>query len=151
VTAAGSLSTEVSRLQDLNNIRVTWQLAVVVCALAVLPIAGVALVSVVVEPGQSGSNGVKTVCGAVVAVTLLLCALAVRSRLARVEVPDERLAILKQLSLGVAVIAAAGALSAISYFFGAFAAAGSQFYFVPGGLYVVGLVMIARAMVAEEG
>src|SRR3954471_9913171 len=118
-----------TRLQDLNNIRVTWQLAVVVCALAVLPAAGAGLVSVIVEPGQSGSGGVKAVCGTLVAVTLLLCVIAIRSRLAPVEDPDERSSILKQLGLGVAVIAAAAALSAVSYFLGAFSAAGSQFYF----------------------
>ena len=58
-------------MQDLNKIRVTWQLAVVVCALAVLPIAGVGLVSVIVEPDQSGAHGVKIVCGSLVILTLL--------------------------------------------------------------------------------
>jgi Na+/melibiose symporter-like transporter len=140
----------VNRLQDLNNIRVTWQLAVVVCALAVLPIAGVALVSVIAEPGQSGSGGVKVVCGTVVAITLLLCVLAIRSRLAPAEDAGERMAILKQLGLGVAVIAAAALVTVVSYFFGAFAAAGSQFYFIPVGLYVVGLVMVAKAMVPQD-
>ena len=137
-------------MQDLNKIRVTWQLAVVVCALAVLPIAGVGLVSVIVEPDQSGAHGVKIVCGSLVILTLLLCALAIRSRLAPVDDGDERRAILKQLGLGVAVVTAAAAVSAICYFLGAFAAAGAQFYVVPGGLYVVGLVMIARAMLPED-
>lgn len=137
-------------MQELNKIRVTWQLAVIICALAFLPIAAIALVSVIVEPGQRGEHGVKVVCGSFIAVGLLLCLLAIRSRLSPVSGADERASILKQIGLGVLVIAAAAGLTAISYFFGTFSALGSQWYLVPSGFYVIGLVMIGKAMVPEE-
>lgn len=137
-------------MQELNKIRVTWQLAVIVCALAFLPVAAVALISVIAEPGQRGESGVKIVCGSVIVFGVLLCVLAVRSRLSPVTSSDERISVLKLIALGVLVIAAAAGLTAVSYFFGTFSAMGSQWYLVPTGLYVAGLVMIGRAMVPDE-
>jgi hypothetical protein len=67
-------------------------------------------------------------------------------------VPDaaERAWVLKRIALGVLVIGAAAAITAVSVFFGTFSAFGSQWYVVPTGLYLVGLVIIGRAMVPED-
>lgn len=137
-------------MQELNEIRVTWQLAVVICTLAFLPIAAVALVSVILEPGQPGQRGVEIVCTAVIAVGLLICLMAIRSRLSSVVAAEERAFIVKKIVWGVLVIAVAAALTAVSCFFGTFSMLGSKWYMVPTGLYVIGLVLIGRAMVPTE-
>jgi hypothetical protein len=137
-------------LQELKEIRVNWQLTVVICALVVLPIAVVGLASVIADADQVGARGVKLFCGTLIPVTLLLCALAIWSRLSRISDRAGRVKALKRLGLGVLIVAAAAGLSAISYFFGTFAALGYHFYYLPTGIYVVGLGMIGTAMVSTE-
>ena len=141
---------ELNFLQELREIRVNWQLTVVICALVVLPISVVALTSVIAEPDQAGASGVKLVCGTLIPTTLLLCAIAIWSRLSKISDRAGRVKVLKRLGLGVFIVAAAAGLSAISYFFGTFAAFGYHFYYLPSGIYLVGLGMIGTAMVATD-
>jgi hypothetical protein len=136
-------------VQELNKIRVTWQLGVMLCAVPIVLVAGVALVSVLIEPGQSGDRGVKIVCGTALFVGVLLSVVAVLSRLAS-AFADERATILRRIGLGVLVIGLAAGITFVSYFFGTFSALGSQWHLVPTGIYVVGLSIIVRAMVDER-
>lgn len=133
-------------MQDLN-IRVTWQMAVVISSLAVFPIAGTGLVAALIDPNEPGASKVIVIAGAVVVATLALTVWAIRSRLASEPDREERRAILKQIGRGIGGIAAAGALTAIAYFVGVVAGWGPRVYVVPTGLYFVGLIAIAKAMV----
>lgn len=138
------------RLQELSKIRVTWQLAVIICALFFIPIAGAGLVATMIEPSQRPAHGVEAVCGLFLVIGLLLSVWAIRSRLSPVTDPDERTSILRQIGSGVLVIAAAAGLTVVSYCFTAVPAFGTHWFLYPSGLYVIGLVMIGKAMVPNE-
>lgn len=128
-----------------DQVHVTWQLATIVCALFVLPLTGL----LAIDPGHLG-DVFRFAAGVVFVLTVALCVVAVRSRLAGVSDRKARRALLTQLGNGLTIIVAAVALSFVSYAFGASTAFGPELFLVPTGLYGVGLVMIGKAMAPED-
>jgi hypothetical protein len=137
-------------VQDLRDIRVTWQMAVVICALAVIPMAGPALIAGIVAPGPQGRGTLDHVCAVLLVVSVLFGALAIHSHLARVNDLDHRTALAKQIGVGVSMIVVAACLTAVSFFFASFSAFGSVWFLVPSGVYFSAVVLVARAMALEN-
>lgn len=137
-------------MRDINQIRVTWQLGVLICAGLIHAATAFFLLNMLMEHSDRMTIREVMICISMMAVTFALCFIAVRSRLTNVRRSEDRDAIVNQIWMGLAGIAAAALVSGISYVFGVFSAFGSEWYLVPTGLFGVGLIVICNAMVPQD-
>jgi len=127
-----------------DNIPLTWQAAIVGISLLLIPFAAIFIYTGRTDQQQSAQTTV--IAEMCVAVLLLISALAMWSHLSTFPDQHERMLILKQLGLGIFLIAAAVGLTVLSHFYGTFPVFGSRHFIIPTGVFSVGVALIARAL-----
>lgn len=99
-----------------------------------------------VPPLSGAPRQVNPFCTIIAAGLSGLAVLALLSRVYAKGNRGRRAVLLKRVGIGLSLAAAAIVIALISMAYGTFAAFGNVFFIAPAGLYVAGLLAIARAL-----
>jgi hypothetical protein len=141
------------RGNTLRTTVVTWQGAVVICTLLYLG----CIVAISVDLSNDAQKPMstrdmrglgqwQTICWVTVPATLAALLMALWSRFSKIRLRAERRAVLGKLVTGLSISAAAVITTIVLYRSGSWEMFGSRWYFLPTGLYLAGMAVLANAM-----
>ncbi len=119
------------------NINVSWQATLVIVAAIAIPVA-------LIPPFSGADRQVNQICELVIAVAVILGALGILSKFLQVKSAELRKKTLIKVGIGLGIMVTGLLLTLLSSAFSS--SIGAGFFMAPTGVYLVGIVVIARAL-----